>query len=39
MWGGVDFINIFKELFSQPRLGGVLGYGLGDTKYVHTPVS
>ena len=37
-----DSIHLFKELFAQPKLGifrGILGYGLGGTKSVDTPVS
>ena len=40
--GGGHSIQLFKELFSQPKLDifrGVQGYGLGDTKSVDTPVS
>ena len=37
MGGGVDSIQLFKEIFSQPKLDifmGVLEYGQGDTKSV-----
>ena len=42
MGGGVDSIQLFKELFSLPKLDifrGVYGNALGDTKSVETPVS
>ena len=40
--GGGGSVNLFKELFSQPKLdifSGVYEYGLGDTKSVDTSVN